>query len=148
MKLAVGIALAAVFAWIAFRVLHFVVRLRFPPKIPPDSTYEHAIESALPTREIAEILAKKFPSPMNGVVCLGVVRGTAARILFHSGPLEQKKNRNIHRHDYVLEVVRRNKTPLLRLALNRPYSYLRIRRSELAPLVAALHEVYDDITNV
>jgi hypothetical protein len=54
----------------------------------------------------------------------------------------------MYRPDYVLEVVRQNKTPLLRLGLNRPYSYVRIRRSELAPLVAALHEVYDEITEL
>ena len=148
MKKLVALLLFGALAWLCLAALQFWVRLRFPPRIPPELGFEHDLTSARKLREVAEILAKKFPSPVNDVVCLGVVRGNAARILFHSGPKNRTKRGNIHRFDYLLEVVREGKKMRLRLTLNRPYSSLRLRRSEMEPLVRALRSAYGDITEV
>lgn len=147
-KLVVEVILLGGLALLAWKVGSFVIRLKFPATIPPALGFEHELDSTLELRRISEILAGQFPGPTpENVVCLGVVRGTAARILFHSGPNYPGKNVNIHRIDYVLSLRRLSKTRVaLTLGLNRPYSYLRLRRSELDPLVAALKSAYGPVT--
>lgn len=137
-KLVVAIVVLGLLAALLLSVVHFLIRWKLPARIPPELGFEREIASDEKLREIAEKLAKKFPGPRDGVVCLGVVRGTAARVLFHSGPENRGRNVNIYRPDYVLHVVRQGKKVVLRLDTNRPYRYLRIRRSELDPLVRVL----------
>ncbi len=148
-KLVVTIVVLGGLAWLLGAIVHLLVRLRFPARIPSELGFEREVRSGLALREIAEKLAKMFPGPIEGVVCLGVVRGNAARVLFHSGPTNRGKNRSLHRPDYILEAVRRGKSVvLMRLTTNRPYSYLRIRRSELDPLVSVLRKIYGEIVEV
>lgn len=137
-------------ALLAWKVGSFLVRLKFPLTIPASLGFEHELTSEHELRRTAEILAGRFPGPTpDGVVCLGVVRGTAARVLFHSGPVNPGKNVNLYRRDYVLSLRRLGKTRVaLTLGLNRPYSYPRLRRSELDPLVAALRAVHGAIASV
>ncbi len=132
-------------AWFA---LSFWIRLRRTPKIPPDLVFEHELRSREKLRAIAEALPSKFRAPKgHGVVCLGVVRGNAARVLFHAGPTEPRGS--LYRLDYVLFVERVSKQRVrLRLGTNAPYSYFKIRRSELAPLVGALRESFGDIVEM
>jgi hypothetical protein len=147
-KHVVAVVLLGAIAALVLAVLHLVVRLKLPARIPPELGFEREIESARKLREIAELLAKRFPGPTDGVVCLGVSRGNAGRVLFHSGPQNRGRNVNIYRPDYILEVVRRGKRIVLRLDTNRPYSYLRLRRSELDPLVRVLRKVYGELDRV
>jgi len=147
-KHVVAVLLLGAISALVLAVLHLVIRLRFPARIPPDLGFEHEIESALKLREVAVLLAKRFPGPTDSVVCLGVARGNAGRLLFHSGPQNRGRNVNIYRPDYVLELVRRGKRIVLRLDTNRPYSYLRLRRSEVDPLVGVLRKVYGKVDRV
>ena len=137
--------LGAIVAWSLGSLL---IRLRWPAKIPHQFAFEHELASDKKLREIVELLAAKFQGPVPGnVFCLGPVRGTAARLLFHSGP----KNRrgNIYRLDYLLQVRRLAARRIsLVLGTNRPYSYLRIRHSEVEPLVEALRQSFGGITSL
>ncbi len=78
-------------------------------------------------------------------MCLGPVRGNAARLLFHAGP----KNRgggNIYRWDYLLHLERVGKDRIaLVLKLSSSYTYLRANRVELQQLNDALHAAFDAI---
>jgi hypothetical protein len=145
--LVVVVGLGAIVAWFVGSIL---VRLRWPAKIPRQLGFEHELASDEKLRKIAERLAAEFQGPAPGnVVCLGAVRGSAARLLFHSGPKNPGRNRNIYRADYVLHVRRLGKGRVsLVLETNRPYSYLRIRNSELEPLVAALRRAFGGVTRL
>src|SRR5690349_14969886 len=88
------VALGALGTWFVGSIL---VRLRWPAKIPRELTFEHELASGKRLREVAEMLAAKFQGPAPGnVICLGPVRGNAARLLFHSGPNNRGLERNIH----------------------------------------------------
>jgi hypothetical protein len=152
MKSIVAAFLLAGIAIVAGLALHLLVRLRWPARIPPDLRFTHEVMSTKHLRVIAGSLAARFvgPTPDN-VVCLGPVRGNAARVLFHSGANNTGKNRNIHRPDYILHIKRLSKE---RVALeldtntNRPYSYLRIRRAEVEPLTRALLEQFGSVREI
>ena len=120
------------------------IKEKWPARIPDELRFEHDISSDLKLRAIAERLAeqcKDFNS--EEVVCLGAVRGTAARVLFHAGPKNRGRNKSIHRNDYILHVQRLSKTRVrLRLDINTPYSYFRINRNEVEALVRALEKRY------
>ena len=141
----VFLGLGAIVTW---SVASLLVRLRWPAKIPHQLAFEHELASDKKLREIAELLAAEFQRPAPGnVVCLGPVRGTAARLLFHSGP--NNRRGNIYRPDYLLQVKRLGaKRVSLVLDTNRPYSYLRIRHSEVEPLVEALRQSLGGITSL
>jgi hypothetical protein len=148
LKSLVRVAFIAVGAAVTWSVGSFLVRLRWPAKIPHHFAFEHELTSERKLREIAELLAAEFHGPAPGnVICLGPVRGTAARVLFHSGP--NNRRGNIYRLDYVLELRRLGARRVsLVLRTNRPYSYLRIRRSEVEPLVEALRHSLGRITSI
>jgi hypothetical protein len=143
-----GIGFLAFGALAVWFVGSLLIRLRWPAKIPSHLAFEHELSSDKKLREIAEILAKEFKGPAPGnVVCLGPARGSAARLLFHSGP--QNRRGNIYRNDYVVALSRRGgKRVAMVLQTNKPYSYLRIRRSEVEPLVEALRQSMGRITSV
>jgi hypothetical protein len=145
--LVVVVGLGAVATWFVGSVL---IRLRWPAEIPRDVTFRHELSSDRKLRDIAELLAAAFEGPAPGnVVCLGPVRGSAARVLFHSGPDNRGLKRNIHRADYVLHVRRLRKGHVsLALETNKPYSYVRIRHSEVGPLVEALRRAFGGMTNL
>ena len=125
------------------------IRFRWPAKIPSGLAFEHELLCDLKLREIAEALVKSFRSSADGVVCLGIVRGSAARVLFHSGPRNRGRNVNLHRHDYLIQVVRLDANRVkLRLELNVSYSHLRVRRSEAGPLVHALRAAFGSVERI
>ena len=148
LKALVSIVFLGVGAIATWSVGSLLIRLRWPSKIPHQFAFEHDLASDKKLREIAELLAAQFKGPAPGnVVCLGPVRGTAARLLFHSGP--NRRHGNIYRPDYLLQVKRIGaKRVALVLETNRPYSYLRIRRSEIKPLVEALRQSFGGITSL
>jgi len=128
------VAFLAAILWVA---LGFWIRTRWPARVPDELAFRHPLESTRPLREIAEALARMFPQDDPEIVCLGPVRGSAARMLFHVGPKNRGKNANIHRPDYLLCVRRLAKTRVeLVLETNLPYRYLRLRTNE----VRRLHE--------
>jgi hypothetical protein len=135
--------------FVGWSVVSLVVRYRWPAQIPADLAFDHELTSSKKLREVAEDLASRFGAPAgDNVVCCGAVRGNAARVLFHSGP-DNKGNGEIHRFDYVLYLERRGGQRIgLVLKTNRPYSYLRLRRTEVEPLVAALRRTYGSLTTV
>ncbi len=149
-KVAVLVLLLAAGLFAAWHLGRWGVRALLPPSIPPDLGFRHELETDLRLREVAETLARRFAAPSSeGVVCLGPVRGNAARILFHSGPKNRGKNRNIHRADYILHVRRCSKRRVvLELGLHGSYSYLRAHRGELEPLVRALQAQYGHLTEL
>ncbi|MEM9865831.1 MAG: hypothetical protein AAF938_29765, partial [Myxococcota bacterium] len=83
-KLIVGSLVGFLIAFILYRLLHWQLRAHFPPPIPAELAFVHEFGSDLKAREAAEALARRFPSPVGSVTCLGPVRGNAARVLFHS----------------------------------------------------------------
>jgi hypothetical protein len=132
-----GLAALAGRAWLRWRV---------PAEIPPERGFTHEIDSDRPLRELAEELARRFPSGQ-GVWCLGPVRGNAGRVLFHSGP--QNRRGNLWRPDYVLHLRRVGKGRVaLVLEVNRIYSHPWLRAAELDPLVAALRRAYGGLGRV
>jgi hypothetical protein len=141
----VFVGLGAIATWTAGS---FLIRLRWPAKIPQQFAFEHELTSDKKLREIAELLAAKFQGPApRSVVCLGPARGTAARLLFHSG-LNNRRG-NTYRPDYLLQVRRLGARRVsLVLETNRPYSYLRVRRSEIEPLVEALRQSLGGLTSI
>jgi hypothetical protein len=143
-------ALLAVGLFIAWRLAQFALRLWWPAKLSPELTFRHELSTTMKLREVAEALAKRFGAPAaDNVVCLGPVRGNAARVLFHSGPDNPGTNVNIHRADYVLHVKRLSDSRVaLELALNHPYSYVRLNLREVEPLLRALRETYGRLTEV
>jgi len=147
-KTLVQVVFAGLGAIVTWTVGSFLIRLRWPAKIPQQFVVEHELTSDKKLREIAEVLAAEFQGPAPGnVVCLGPARGTAARLLFHSGP--NNRRGNTCRPDYLLQVRRLGaRRVLLVLETNRPYSYLRIRRSEIEPLVEALRQFLRGRTSV
>jgi hypothetical protein len=145
--LIVLLGLAAIATWF---VASFLIRLRWPAKIPRQFAFEHELTTEKKLREVAELLVPVFQGPAPGnVVCLGPARGSAARLLFHAGPNNRGRNRSIYRPDYVLHVKRvRGKRVSLVLDTNRPYSYFRVRQSEIVPLVEALQRSFGGITSL
>ncbi|MBW2736623.1 MAG: hypothetical protein JRH20_29900 [Deltaproteobacteria bacterium] len=123
------------------------IRHQWPAQIPPDLRFERELSSALKLCRIAELLVERFSDFNNDdVVCLGLVRSNAARVLFHAGPKNTGHNRNLHRPDYVLHVERLSQGRVkLRLGTNKPYSYLRIRRAEVDALKRTLHDAFDAV---
>jgi len=80
------------------------------------------------------------------VVCLGVVRGNAARALFHAGPKNRTKKGNIYRSDYLLCVRRMGKKKVkLVLDTNRPYRYLRLNLEQVRKLHRAIVTAYGEV---
>lgn len=150
LKIAVFTLLAATGGTIAWLVLSYQIRSRWPAKIPRDLQFEHELETTLKLRTLAERLPEYFKDfNSDDVVCLGPVRGNAARVLFHSGPKMTRPNHEIHRRDYILHVERLSKKRVrLRLDTNRPYSYFRIRRSEVEPLRSALEGAFGALEEV
>jgi hypothetical protein len=68
---------------------------------------------------------------------------------FRARPSNRGRNRNIHRPDYLLQVRRVTKQRVsIVLETNKPYSYLRIRRSEVEPLVQALRQVFGGLNSL
>jgi len=130
-------------------VLRMAIKSAFPARIPPDLRYEHELSSTKGLRDIAIELGVRFrPFNRDLVVCLGPVRGNAARLLFHAGP-QNKGNGNIHRRDYVLALKRLGKDRIgLEVTLNSSYSYMRANRRELSLLNEALHEAFDGIDTI
>src|SRR3954463_13550953 len=105
LKVLVSIVFVGLGAIITWSVGSLLIRLRWPAKIPSRFAFEHELASDKKQREIAELLAAKFQGPAPGnVVCLGPVRGTAARLLFHSGP--NNRRGNIYRPDYLIQLRR------------------------------------------
>jgi hypothetical protein len=149
MKYVVEAILLGAVALVAWFGGSLFIRLRWPAKLPPDLRFEHELTTDKKLREVAEALAKTFKCPTrDNVVCCGPVRGSAARVLFHSGP-DNKGRGEIHRFDYLLQLERRAGNRVrLTLKTNRPYSYLRIRRSEVEPLVAALRKTYGGLSTL
>jgi hypothetical protein len=147
-KVLVLIVLVGLGALLSSFVASLLIRLRWPAKIPRQLRFEHELASDKKLREIAELLAALFQEPAPGnVVCLGVVRGTAARVLFHSGP--NNRRGNIYRPDYLLKVKRLGAGRVsLVLETNIPYSYFRIRQREVEPLVEALRQSLGSITRL
>jgi hypothetical protein len=147
-RIVVCIVLIALGAIVTWSVGSLLIRLRWPAKIPRQFAFEHELASDKKLREIVEVLATHFQQPGPGnVVCLGPARGSAARLLFHSGP--NNRRGNIYRPDYMLALKRLGPRRVsLVLQTNRPYSYLRIRRSEVEPLVEALRRAIGPITTV
>jgi hypothetical protein len=147
-KVLVLIVLVGIGAIVTWSVASLLVRLRWPAKVPRQFRFEHELASDRKLREIAELLAARFQGPAPGnVVCLGPVRGTAARVLFHSGP--ENRRGNIHRPDYLLQLKRLSASRVsLVLETNIPYSYFRIRHSEVEPLVEALRQSLGGITSL
>jgi hypothetical protein len=128
--------------------IQFWIRLRWPAQLPTDLMFEHELTSDLKLRELAQELSRRF-TRTDDVVCLGIVRGVAARVLFHSGPLNRGRNVNIHRADYLLTLTRLGPRRVqLRLEINRMYSYVRAKRSEIEPLVRALRANYGTLDTV
>jgi hypothetical protein len=145
-----GLAAAAVLLGVAGWTLSWAWRWRRSTQIPPELGFSHELATGLGLRAAAEALAARWPgrTPDN-VVCLGPVRGNAGRVLFHSGPDNRGRNVNIHRPDYVLHVRKATSGRVfVTLETNRPYSYLRLRRRELAPLVRALRDAYGGLTDL
>lgn len=145
-----GFAFAGVIAfalWMAFQVW---VRKLWPARMPRELTFGHALQTTLPLRDVAEHLAKHFAQrSYPEVVCLGPVRGKAARLLFHSGPKNRGKNVNIHRADYLL-VVRRvdQKNVVLELDVCQPYGYIRLNTKEARDLHSAVADAFGSITTL
>ena len=132
---------------VAWVLLGMWVKTRWPARIPDDLRFERELASDLKLRAIAELLAERFKDyEGRDVVCLGPVRGKAARVLFHAGRKNPGRNRNIHRNDYVLHVERLGKARVkLRLDTNQPYSYFRIERREVEALKRALDGAYGNL---
>jgi hypothetical protein len=130
-------------------VLKWILMARFPARIPPDLRYEHELSSSKKLRDVAIELGQRFvPFNRELVVCMGPVRGNAARLLFHSGP-KNKGRGNIHRRDHVLSLKRLGPHRIgLELTLNSSYSYMRANRKELTLLSEALHEAFDGIATI
>ena len=147
-KVLVLIVLVGLGAIVTWFVASLLIRRRWPATIPRQFRFEHALASDRTLREIAELLAAQFQRPAPGnVVCLGPVRGTAARVLFHSGP--NNRRGNIHRPDYLLQLKRVGAGRVsLVLETNVPYSYFRVRHSEVEPLVEALRHSLGGITSL
>ncbi len=140
MKLVVAALLFLAIGGVAWFFLGMWIRAKWPAQIPLELRFESELASDLKLRAIAEKLAERFKEfNSERVVCLGPVRGKAARVLFHAGPKNVGRNRNIHRNDYVLHVERLSKsTDKLRLETNKPYSYYTIDRTEVEALNKAL----------
>lgn len=124
--------------------LHAALRWWMPAQLPDDARFAHELRTTRPLREVAEELGRRFADRTpSDVVCLGPVRGTAARLLFHAGPRNAGQRAHLYRHDYVLHVRRVTKDRVrLELALAHPYSYLRPHRGELSLLLPALEDAY------
>ena len=104
LKVIVGVVFRAFGAIATWFMGTLLIRLRWLAKIPRCFAFEHQLASDKKLREIAELLAAEFKGPAPGnVVCLGLARGTAARLLFHSGP--NNRHGNIHRPDYHLQFI-------------------------------------------
>jgi hypothetical protein len=138
MKSALGFTVAAVFVGLTVAVgwllLRMLIQRAWPVTVPESLGFTKEVATQLPMREVAEQLAERFKLFNGGeVVCLGPVRGNAARVLFHSG--RKNKRGNIHRPDYMVQVERKgDRAVRLRLVLNQPYSYLRINKAEVGVL--------------
>ena len=147
-KLIVRVVFVGLGAILTWRVGSFLIRLRWPAKIPQQFAFEHELSSDKKLREIAEVLDAEFQgASLGNVVCLGLARGTAARLLFHSGP--NNRRGSTYRPDYLLQVRRLGvRRVSLVLETNRPYSHIRIRRSEIEPLVEALRQSLGGRTSI
>lgn len=134
MKSAVSVIVVAATLVLAWFLAGAWIRRRWPATIPEELGFTKGIETALSLRDVAAQLADRFKAfNGNNVACLGPVRGNAGRVLFHAGP--QNKRGNIWRPDYLLQVVRDDTSHVrLRLALNHPYSYVRLNRAEVEAL--------------
>ncbi len=130
-------------------VLRMIVMSIFPARIPPDLRYEHELSSDKGLRAVAIELGERFrPFNRELVVCMGPVRGNAARLLFYAGP-KNRGDGSIHRRDYVLVLKRHGKTRIgLELTLNSSYTYMRANRTELTLLTEALHQAFDAIDTI
>ena len=74
---------------------------------------------------------------------------SAARVLFHAGPKNRGRNVNIHRWDYLIQVVRLGKRHVrLEFRLNTPYSYFWLNRTEVTVLRDALEAAYGDLESL
>lgn len=126
------------------------IKAKWPAQIPEELQFATELTSDLKLREVAENLAERFNDfNSDEVVCLGPVRGTAARVLFHAGPKNAGRNKNIHRNDYVLYVERLGTDRVrLRLDTNKSYSYYRINRREVEALNKALSAAFGELTVV
>jgi hypothetical protein len=143
-----GVAFAGVVGFAVWIALNAWIRKLWPARIPRELAFHHELRTTLPLREVAEQLAERFArNSYPEVVCLGPVRGNAARLLFHSGPKNRGKNVNIHRADYLL-VVRRvdRKNVVLELDTCRPYGYLRLNTKEVRDLRSALADAFGGLT--
>lgn len=130
--------------------LHAALRWWMPARLPDDARFAHELHTSRSLREVAEELARRFADRTpSDVVCLGPVRGNAARILFHAGPRNVGQRVHLYRHDYLLHVRRVAKDRVrLELALAHPYSYLRPHRGELSLLLPALEEAFGDLDSL
>lgn len=100
LKVVVGVGFLALGAFATWFVGSLLIRLRWPAKIPSRFAFERELTSDKKLSDIAELLAAEFKGPAPGnVVCLGPARGSAARLLFHSGP--NNRHGSIYRPDYV-----------------------------------------------
>lgn len=149
-KFAVAALLLLLIGGGAWFFLGMWIKGRWPAQIPRELQFERELASDLKLRAIAEELAERFRHfNRDEVVCLGPVRGAAARVLFHAGPKNVGRNKNIYRNDYLLLVERLSTRKVkLRLDTNKPYSYFRIRRSEVESLGEALDAAYGGVSAI
>lgn len=137
----VGAGLVALTLVVGQVLLRLLIRRTWPASVPESLGFTKEIATDLSAREVALALAERFKAFNGGeVVCLGPVRGTAARVLFHAGP--QNKRGNLHRPDYLIQVERKGRAALLRLVLNQPYSYLRLNKREVGAVRERLVQAF------
>lgn len=150
LKIIVACFLILSLAALAWLLIGMWLKNKWPARIPVDLAFVHDFSSQLTLRAIAERLAEQFRELKHeNVVCLGPVRGTAARLLFHAGPKNSGRNKNIHRDDYILHVERLGKSSVrLRLDTNKPYPNLIIKRKEVEVLSSALEKTFGELRNL
>jgi hypothetical protein len=146
-KIVISIVLVTVPGAIVWFFVGMWIRDKWPAEIPENLAFNHIVKSNNSLREIAEYLAKIFvENPYPEIVCLGAVRGNAARVLFHVGHKNSKKHKNIYRDDYLLCVVRVKKSVVkLVITTKKPYRYFRLKHDEAYKLNNAVISVLGQI---